>query len=243
MSSRKRWIVIGTAVLLGVLAVVLVLRNRRPPARYATATVDRGDVAEVVGSTGALQAVQTVQVGSQVSGTIQDLLVDFNSKVTKDQIIARLDPSLFQARLGQAQANLQAARADAEKARTSLEDARLKAQRAETLAKEQLLPQSDLETARATHEGAVAAVKAADASVLQAQASVTQAQVDLDHTIIRAPISGVVIGRSVDVGQTVAASLQAPTLFVIGNDLSSMQVLASVDEADVGRVKEGAEVT
>ena len=234
---RKRWIPIGAAVLLGALGLLFVLRSRAAPQRYVTATADRGDVMEVVGSTGALQAVQTVQVGSQVSGTIQDLEVDFNDRVTKDQVIARLDPSLFQARMGQAQANLQAARANAEKARTALEDARLKAERAETLSKEQLLPQSDLETARANHQSAVAGVKAAEASVTQAQAAVNQAQVDLEHTIIRAPISGVVIGRSVDVGQTVAASLQAPTLFVIANDLSHMQVLASVDEADVGRVK------
>jgi len=243
MSSRKHWILIGAAVLAGALGLLFVLRSRAAPQRYVTATADRGDVMEVVGSTGALQAVQTVQVGSQVSGTIQDLEVDFNDRVAKDQVIARLDPSLFQARMGQAQANVQAARANAEKARTALEDARLKAERAETLSKEQLLPQSDLETARANHQSAVAGVKAAEASVTQAQAAVNQAQVDLEHTIIRAPISGVVIGRSVDVGQTVAASLQAPTLFVIANDLSHMQVLASVDEADVGRVKEGAEVT
>jgi HlyD family secretion protein len=243
MSWRRRWIVLGIAVALAALAAVFVLRSRQAPARFLTTQVDRGDVMEVVGSTGALQAVQTVQVGSQVSGTIQELSADFNSRVVKGQVIARLDPSLFQARLGQAQANLQAARANAERARTTLEDARLKAERAETLSREQLLPESDLETARANHQSAVAGVKAADAAVTQAEASVNQAQVDLEHTIIRAPISGVVIGRSVDVGQTVAASLQAPTLFVIANDLSRMQVLASVDEADVGRVKEGADVT
>jgi HlyD family secretion protein len=243
MSSRKLWIVIGAAVLVGVLGLLFVLRTRATPQRYSTAPADRGDVVEVVGSTGALQAVQTVQVGSQVSGTIQELEADFNDRVTKNQVIARLDPSLFQARLGQAQANLEAARANAEKARTALEDSRLKAERAETLSQQQLLPQSDLETARANHQSAVAGLKAAQAAVTQAQASVNQAQVDLEHTIIRAPISGVVIGRSVDVGQTVAASLQAPTLFVIANDLARMQVLASVDEADVGRVKEGADVT
>ena len=244
MSSRKRWIVIGIAVLLAAAAAVLFIRkSRQANSRFVTAPVQRGDVAEVVGSTGALQAVQTVQVGSQVSGTIQELGADFNSKVAKDQVIARLDPSLFQARLGQAQANLMAAKANADKARTAQEDARLKRDRAETLFQQQLLPQNDLETARATYEGAVSGVKAANAAVTQAAASVNQAQVDLEHTIIRAPISGVVIGRSVDVGQTVAASLQAPTLFVIANDLTHMQVLASVDEADVGRVREGAEVT
>jgi HlyD family secretion protein len=243
MSSRKRWIVIGIAVLLAAAAAWLFLRSRTRPARFVAVTVDRGDVAEVVGSTGALQAVQTVQVGSQVSGTISELAADFNSKVTKDQVIARLDPSLFQARLGQAQANLVAARANADKARTALEDARLKRDRAQTLFEQQLLPQTDLETARATYDSAVSGVKAADAAVTQSAASVNQAQVDLQHTIIRAPITGIVIGRSVDVGQTVAASLQAPVLFVIANDLARMQVLASVDEADVGRVREGAEVT
>lgn len=224
-------------------AVYWLARTREAPVKYVTAAADRGDVSEVVGATGTLQAVLTVQVGSQVSGTIQDMYVDFNSRVEKGQVIARLDPSLFEARLGQAKANATAARANAERARTALEDARLKNERAKQLAKEQLLPQSDLETAQTTFDAAGASVKAADAAVTQAVASVNQAQVDLNHTIIRAPISGVVISRSVDVGQTVAASLQAPTLFVIANDLSRMQVLASVDEADVGRIKTGQEVT
>ncbi len=219
------------------------LYSQRPrPVRYVTAAVDRGDIVEAVGATGALQAVTSVQVGSQVSGTIQSLGADFNTVVKKGQVIARLDPSTFQARLGQAQANLAAARANVDKARADLSDNQQKFKRAQELAAEQLLAQSDLDSARAAFESSQASLKAAQASVTQSQASVNQAQLDLDHTIIATPIDGVVVNRSVDVGQTVAASLQAPTLFIIANDLSHMQVNATVDEADVGRVQEGQEV-
>jgi HlyD family secretion protein len=243
MKSRRRLVIAGAVVLSAAAAVYWFARDRQAPVKYVTAAADRGDVSEVVGATGTLQAVLTVQVGSQVSGTIQEMYVDFNTRVEKNQVIARLDPSLFEARLGQAKANLAAARANADRARTTLEDARLKNERAKQLSQEQLLPQSDLETAQTNFASAASQVKAADAASTQAAASVKLAEVDLDNTVIRAPISGVVISRSVDVGQTVAASLQAPTLFVIANDLSRMQVLASVDEADVGRIKTGQEVT
>ena len=227
-------------VLLG--AALLVWQGRDEDVRYATAAVDRGDVVEVVGATGTVQAVTTVQVGSQVSGTIQSLNADFNSTVRKGQVLARLDPSLFQARVEQARANLISARANLDKSKAEVEDSRQKYDRAKQLAAQQLLPQSDLETAKATYEGAQAQVKASQAAVSQAAASVNQAQVDLNHTVIASPIDGVVIARSVDVGQTVAASLQAPVLFQIANDLRQLQVNASIDEADVGRVKEGQEV-
>jgi HlyD family secretion protein len=238
----RRWAAGGAAVV--VLGVTFgAMRARQRPVRYATAQVSRGDVVEVVGATGTLQAVTTVQVGSQISGTIQNLNADFNSVVHKGQVIARLDPSSFDARVGQARANLVSARANAERSRSTVEDTRQKYERSKALAAEKLLPQSDLDTAKANYEGAVAQVKAADAAVSQAAAALNQAQVDLDHTVISAPIDGVVIGRNVDVGQTVAASFQAPVLFTIANDLSRMQVSASVDEADIGRVQPGEEVT
>jgi HlyD family secretion protein len=220
-----------------------VLRGRGEPVRYTTGTVDRGDVVEVVGATGTLEAVTTVQLGSQVSGTIQSLHADFNSNVRKGQVVARLDPSLFEARRGQAHANLLAAIANVERARASVEDTRQKYERAKELAAQKLLPATELETAKANHDGAVAQLKAADAAQRQAQATLNQAEVDLSHTIISTPIDGVVISRNVDVGQTVAASFQAPVLFLIANDLTRMRVNASVDEADVGRVHEGQEVT
>jgi HlyD family secretion protein len=174
---------------------------------------------------------------------VDSLDADFNSRVRKNQVIARLETSTFDARLSQAQANLVAARANVEKARATVSDTKQKYDRAQELSKEGLVPASDLDTARANYEGAVAGLRGAQAAVSQAAASVQQAQVDRTHTIIRAPIDGVVVARNVDVGQTVAASLQAPTLFVIANDLSRMQVNASIDEADIGRVRQGQDVT
>lgn len=221
----------------------LVLRGQGTSVAYATAPVERGDIVDVVGATGILQAVTTVQVGSQVSGTIQSLDADFNTQVRKDQVVARLDPSLFDARLQQARANQVAAQANVDRSKAAAEDARQKYERAKALSAEQLLPQADLETAKSNYESAVAQVRASQAAVTQAAASVRQAQVDLEHTIIRAPIDGVVVARNVDVGQTVAASLQAPVLFVIARDLSEMQVNASIDEADIGRVHAAQKVT
>jgi HlyD family secretion protein len=243
MKLPRRSLIAGVAIVAAALALFFAFRRREAPARYAATPAERGDVVDVVGATGALQAVTTVQVGSQVSGTIETLAVDFNDHVKKGQVIARLDPSLFQARLGQMQANLAAAQANVERARSTVEDAKQRFERAKALSAENLLPAADLETAKANHDGAVAALKAAVASVTQARASVNQSEVDLGHTVIRAPIDGVVIARNVDVGQTVAASLQAPTLFVIANDLTQMQVSASIDEADIGRVRAGQAVT
>ena len=231
------------AAIVGAFALTAALRGRNGETRYQTVTVDRGDIVEVVGATGTLQAVTTVLVGSQVSGTVQELYADFNSVVKKGQVIARLDPSLFQARLGQSQANLVAARANVDRSKATMEDARQKLERAKRLAAEKLLPQADLESAQANYDGAVAQMRGAEAAVSQAAANVKQGDVDLEHTIISAPIDGVVIARNVDKGQTVAASLQAPTLFVIANDLKNMQVNASVDEADIGRVQTGQDVT
>ena len=236
---RLLWLLLVPVV---VAAGYFFLRHRGEVTEYTLGRVDRGDVVEVVGATGTMEAVQTVQIGSQVSGTIQSLYADFNSQVKKGEVIARLDPSIFDARLGQADANLVAARANLDRAKATVEDTRLKFERARELARQELVPQSDLDTAKSNQDGAVASVKAAEASVSQAVASVNQAKLDLSHTVIDTPIDGVVISRSVDVGQTVAASFQAPTLFVIANDLSHMRVNASIDEADVGRVREGQDV-
>jgi len=240
-NSRRTWIAL--AVVVAAAGAFLAFRGRDKEVQYQTATIDRGDIVDVVGATGTLQAVTTVQVGSQVSGTVDSLGADFNSRVKKDQVVARLETSTFDARLSQARANLVAARANVEKARAAVNDAKQKYDRAKELSAQQLLPQSDLETAKSTYEGAVASIQGAEAAVSQAAASVQQSQVDLTHTVIRAPIDGVVVARNVDVGQTVAASLQAPVLFVIANDLTHMQVNASIDEADIGRVHAGQDVT
>lgn len=222
-----------------------------------TVPITRGEIIDTVGATGTLQAVTTVQVGSQVSGNIEWLGADFNSIVKQGQVIARLDPSLFDAQLQQVQANLIQARANLTRANSELDrtkvqltDAQQKFARAKELATQSLIAQSDLDAAKIAVDTAAAGVASQTASVTQSQAAVTQAQasvnqsqVNRNHTIIRAPIDGIVTQRSVDVGQTVAASMSAPTLFVIAADLTEMQVNANIDEADVGRIRPGQQVT
>jgi HlyD family secretion protein len=233
------------------------IRRGGPEIQVNTSPITRGDIVDTVGASGTLQAVTTVQVGSQVSGNISYLGADFNSIVKKGQVIAKLDPSLFDAQLQQARANLSQARANLAKSQSDLErtkvqllDAQQKFTRSKELAAKQLLPQSDLDaakiavdTAEASLASQQATVSQTQAAINQSQATVNQNQVNLDHTIIEAPIDGIIIQRSVDVGQTVAASMQAPTLFIIAADLTKMQVNANIDEADVGRIRPGQHVT
>jgi len=204
-----------------------------------TARITRGVIAETVGATGTLQAVTTVQVGTQVSGTIQELNADFNSLVRKGQVLARLDPSLIQSQIEQARANLIRAEADLERLRVSLDDARTKLTRARELSDKKLIAQTELEAAEVAVRSAEAQLRSQQAGVTQSQASLKQNEVNLAHTVIESPIDGLVISRNVDVGQTVAASMSAPTLFVLAADLTKMQVLASLDESDVGRIRPG----
>jgi HlyD family secretion protein len=239
--TRRRSLWFLAVPLALVAAGSMAIRARGAATQYTTVTVDRGDVAEVVGATGVLQAMITVQVGSQVSGTISQLFADFNSTVRKGDVIAKLEPSAFLARVSQAEANLAAARANVAKSQAAIDDAKQKYERARELSASQLVAPSDLESARATYQGAVAQHRANEAAVQQAEAALNQARVDLDHTVITAPVDGVVLARNVDIGQTVAASFQAPVLFVIANDLKKMQVNASIDEADIGRVHPGQE--
>ena len=205
--------------------------------------ITTGDILATVSATGTLQAVTTVQVGTQVSGSIAWLGADFNTLVRKGQVIARLDPSLLQAQVEQARANLTRAEADVDRVQVQLMDARQKLARTEELFAKQLLARSELDAARTTVASAAAQVKSADAQAVQARASLNQTLVNLDHTVITAPIDGIVIQRSVDVGQTVAASLQSPTVFAIAADLTEMQVNASIDESDIGRVAKDQPVT
>jgi HlyD family secretion protein len=207
-----------------------------------TSPVTRGDVVSTIDATGTLQAVTTVQVGTQVSGTIKALHADFNSEVRRGQVVAELDPSLFQTQVEQARATIVRLEAEARRAEVQNDDAQLKLRRARELAARLLIPASDLETAETNARLAQAGVQSAAAQITQARAALNQSQVNLDHTIIRAPIDGIVISRNVDVGQTVAASMQAPTLFVIAQDLGKMQVNANVAEADIGRIASGQPV-
>lgn len=256
MKPRTKWLLIGGAVVAVALIVVLGW-NRTAQAQHFTAKVERGDIHDVVEATGTINAVITVQVGSQVSGTISKLFVDFNSRVRKGDLVALIDPALFKGAVQQAIADLENAKANLVAARTSVDKAR--AARVQTkadydrtveLAKEGVMSQQQLDLAKANFDSANAGVGGAQANVTQAEAQVTQkeaalavAQTNLNYTVIRSPIDGTVVARNVDVGQTVAASLQAPTIFTIAQDLTKMLVYAKTDESDVGNIKVGKEVT
>lgn len=210
---------------------------------YVTMPLQRGNITQVVSSTGTLQAVVTVQVGSQISGTIDKLFVDFNTKVKAGQVVAQLNQDKFKAAVDQARANLLAGESNLAKVKVSVIDAERTLERSRELRKRDLMAQSELDTAQTASDAALAQLEVNKAQVAQAAAALNQAMVDLNNTVIRSPVDGIVISRNVDVGQTVAASLQAPTLFTIANDLAKMEVHTNVDEADVGNVTEGQEVT
>ena len=253
---KRHWLIaLGIIVAIALLAAFKFKGSDKP--QYFTTKVDRSDIRDVVEATGTINAVTTVQVGSQVSGTISHLAADFNSRVKKGQVIAQIDPSLFEgtllqakADLANAQANLAASKANAEKARATAVQTKADYERTQGLTKEGVMSQQQLDLAKANADTAQAAVSAAEAQVIQAaaqvkqkEAAVTVAQTNLNYTTIHAPIEGTVIARNVDVGQTVAASLQAPTLFTIAQDLTKMQVYASTDESDVGMIRPGQTVT
>ena len=217
--------------------------NHAPPVEFDTAPVDRGRIVSRVTATGTLSALVTVQVGTQVSGTVQKLFADFNSPVKKGQLIAKIDPRLFQASLEQAMANHQAAAGNLAKAEAQERDAGRQFERQKNLLDRKLIAQADFDTAQANLEVARGQTAAARGAVAQAKASLSQAQVNLNMTSIVSPTDGTVISRNVDVGQTVAASLSAPTLFVIAKDLRQMQVDTSVAESDVGKLAPGMSAT
>jgi HlyD family secretion protein len=254
--TKSRILVI--ALLLAGVAIFTAFRLRgNGVVQYYTAKVELGDIKQVVEATGTINAVITVQVGSQVSGTINKLYVDFNSKVRKGQVIAQIDPALFEGVLSQAKAdyenakaNLAVAVANTAKAKATAIQTKTDYERNLGLAKQGVVSQQALDVAKAnadTAEAQVAAALAAEqqarAQVQQKQAAVQVAQTNLDYTTIHAPIDGTVVARNVDVGQTVAASLQAPTLFTIAQDLTKMQVYAKTDESDVGQIRPGQKVS
>ncbi len=253
---KNKWFIV--AALAAAVALFAAFRlSRKDKPQYFTAKVERGDVRDVVEATGTINAVITVQVGSQVSGTIQTLFADFNSRVKKGQVIAKIDPALFEGALLQtkadlenARANLASAKANLEKARATTVQAKADYERTVGLAKDGVMSQQQLDLAKATYESDDALVAAAQAQVTQAAAQVQQkiaavnvAQTNLNYTTIHSPIDGTVVARNVDVGQTVAASLQAPTLFTIAQDLTKMQVYVSTDESDVGNIRIGQPAT
>jgi HlyD family secretion protein len=254
--TKRKWLTIAAFVVAAGLFVFLGL-NRDTQAQHFTAKVERGHIHDVVEATGTINSVITVQVGSQVSGSIAKLNADFNSRVHKGDVVALIDPALFKGALLQAtadlknsEANLAAARANLEKAKSALVQTKADYDRAVGLTKDGVISKQQLDLAKSNYEAATASVDAAAANITQAEAqislkeaAVAVAQTNLDYTVIRSPIDGTVVARNVDVGQTVAASLQAPTIFTIAQDLTKMWVYAKTDESDVDNIKVGKAVT
>lgn len=222
---RAWWVTLVAVVIAAAIAVVVWAPWRKQEARYATAPVRYGNVTETVSANGTLNPVTVVNVGTQVSGTVQNLYVDYNSRVTKGQILLRLDPTLFKAQVAQDTASVHSAEANLQLAKANNE-------REQAMYKEHYVSKSDLDQVQA-------ALKVAKAQVETAKAQLAHDETNLSYTVIRSPIDGIIINREVNVGQTVAASFQTPTLFEIGQNLKKMQIDTTVDEADVGSIKVG----
>jgi len=254
--QRRHFVIAGVGAA-AVIAVAFFMFRSKMVLDVTTGDVTSGTITRRIFATGTLQATRTVDVGTQVSGIVASLGADFNSIVHKDQVIARLDPSLYDAALNQAkaslassQAALQQSNADLLVARTAEDDARIKLTRAKQLAANQLITQADMDAAQTAMNDTTAAVGAARAQaqdaaavIEQAKASLKQAQLNVDHTVITSPIDGIVLNRSVDVGQTVAAAVQAPVLFTVATDLNHLQVQVNVDESDIAGIEPGQTVT
>ena len=238
---RYAWLVV---LALGVLlAAGWWLRDRgTTDARFRTDAVTRGDLSVAISATGNLEALSTVVIGTQVSGTIERVEVDFNDKVTRGQVLARIDPATVQARAEQAGAGLASARASLAQAQAALRNAEADYLRKRDLLARQLIARADADAALAARDQARAQVTSAQAGIRQQQASVDSARTDIGYTVIKSPVDGVVLERAVEPGQTVAASLQTPVLFRIAEDLRRMRIVLAVDEADIGRIQAGQAV-
>jgi len=229
-------------VLVGIAGGIFFWRKKNqppPPARYVTATISEGDVFETIQSTGQVKPVTEVQVGAQVSGRITKVHVDFNSIVKAGDLLAEIDPQLFGAQIDANQAQVASASASVKRAQANLDTAKVRLDRARKVFQEGVGSQADLDAAQGAYDMALADVSASKAQVAQIGAALRSSKTNLAYTKIYSPIDGIVINRAIDPGQTVAASFQTPTLFVIAQDLRKMRVLADIDEADVGRIKEG----
>ncbi|HEY4554932.1 MAG TPA: efflux RND transporter periplasmic adaptor subunit, partial [Lysobacter sp.] len=232
------------AVVLGLAALAYAFLPRKDAGdgAYRTAKVERGDIRVVISATGTLAALSTVDIGSQISGQVTEVLVDFNDRVTRGQVLARIDPSTYEAQIAQGAAQVASARANLATAEAALRNAQADHARKSQLAREQLVARSDADLARAQLEQAQAQVNAARAQINQQQAATATSRLNLGRSVIRSPVDGVVLTRTVEPGQTVAASLQAPVLFQVAEDLAQMQIVLAIDEADIGQVRPGQAV-
>jgi HlyD family secretion protein len=237
----KKIITVLVILLVGA-GTAIYLKSGNNTVKFRTSPVVAGPLRATVTANGTMNAVTTVLVGTQVSGTIQRLYVDFNSRVKKGDIIAQIDPSTFQAQVDQARANVLVAKANVVKARATLSDSIRIRDRNRQLFSRNLVARSDVDTAEANHDANEAQVQASVAQVAQTEAALRFAETNLRYTRIISPVDGTIVSRSVDVGQTVAASFQTPTLFTIAQDLKKMQIDTNIDEADIGKIQTGQEV-
>ena len=225
-----------------ILGYSLIKKGKASEVKYRTETLAKGDIESLVVTSGTINPVDIIDIGSQVSGKIEKLYADYNSEVKAGQVVAELDQSILKAKVDQNAANYQSALARLEQAKVTLENAKKKNERTQDLFSRDLISFEEKETVEANYVSAKVGVQTSESSVAQAKSQFDSSKVDLSYAIIRSPIDGTVITRAVNIGQTVAASMQAPVLFKVASDLTKMQVQCSVDEADIGRVKEGQKV-
>lgn len=242
---RKPWLIGGllSLALLAVIGVAWWLATAEAPVRYTTAPVTRGAVTRAVTATGTVNPVLTIIVGAYDSGVIQDLQCDYNTQVKKGQICAKIDPRPYQTVVDQNKANLAVAKAQLEKDKANLAYTKLGLDRAAKLVQTKAVSQDTYDNAKSTYDQALATITFDEATIQQRQAALDAAQVNLDYTNIVSPVDGTVVSRNVTMGQTVAASFQTPTLFLIATDLTKMQVDTNVSESDIGGVKDGNKST
>lgn len=238
---KKKIVIILVAIIATAVVFTGIFRNNSQP-KYKTVKIERQTIIQTVEASGVINPVKTVNIGSQVSGIIKDIYVDYNSKVQKGQLLAQIDPSLFQAQVNKAQGDLSAARANYQKAKSMLVYDEKNYQRYKKLYQKKYVSKNDVDLAEATYKSDLGQLNATQGQIEQANATLQNNLTNLKYTKIISPVDGVVVSRAVDVGQTVAASFQTPTLFMVAQDLTKMQIEVSVSEADIGKVKVGQSV-
>ncbi|MDD3436396.1 MAG: efflux RND transporter periplasmic adaptor subunit [Candidatus Gastranaerophilales bacterium] len=238
---KRKLIIITAIIIVSIILIVSAAFKFETKPKYELSKIEKRTIIETVEASGTVNPVQTVSIGSQVSGMIKDIYVDFNSRVKKGQLLAQIDPSLFQAQVDKARGDLGAARANSQKVKSMLIYDEANYKRYKELYKKRYVSKSDLDLAYATYQSDLAQLASTNALISQANATLQNNLTNLRYTRIISPVDGVVVSRDVDVGQTVAASFQTPTLFSVAQDLTKMQIEVSVSEADIGKVKEGQE--
>lgn len=242
MINKKVILIVASLIIVAGIALFIGFSGKEKKPKFRTEKVTKGDIVSAISTTGTVNAVTTVLVGTQVSGTIKHIYVDFNSPVKKGQLIAQIDPATFEAQVDQARANLLSAKANVDKAEATLFDVKRSMNRNKELFSKNLIARIELDTSETNFETSKAQLSTAKAQLAQTEAALRYAEINLRNTKIISPVDGIVVSRNIDVGQTVAASFQTPTLFTIAQDLTKMQIDTNVSEADIGKATVGQAV-